>query len=302
MIPLKKKIICTGGACIDYKLKALHPVIAHTSNPVTTHISLGGVARNVARNLANLTDSIALQCVVGDDIDGQHLLSDAQIQQIDISSSLTLKNQPTARYFSFLDQEGELQIAGAAMEIVDHIPQHARQHWCRDWPLNAIIFLDTNLPHDLLNTIISWSASHNMVIGIDPVSAIKSKKLPYLLEGVFFIKPDHYEMQALTDQPITSINDYFIAGKQLLKRGVQNIVISLGKLGYIIVNENWQKHYPAVKVKSVLDVSGAGDAFTAGILYGIQSGLALTDACEIAAKIAALTIQSYATVNDTIML
>ena len=46
----------------------------------------------------------------------------------------------------------------------------------------------------------------------------------------------------------------------------------------------------------VIDVSGAGDAFIAGRLYGLQHDKDVLEACQIGAKAAAKTIQSINTV------
>ena len=65
-----KKIICIGGANIDFKLKSAYPLLLNTSNQVCSNHSFGGVARNVAHNLANISTNIHLQSVVGDDAYG----------------------------------------------------------------------------------------------------------------------------------------------------------------------------------------------------------------------------------------
>ena len=49
-------------------------------------------------------------------------------------------------------------------------------------------------------------------------------------------------------------------------------------------------------MEQVVDVSGAGDAFIAGILYGLQQDKEVIEACHIGAKAAAQTIQSISTV------
>lgn len=63
---------------------------------------------------------------------------------------------------------------------------------------------------------------------------------------------------------IHSISDCIKAGQLLLDKGVRNCIISLGKSGYVIVNEAIQKHFPAFLINPVVDVSGARDAFLAG--------------------------------------
>ena len=81
---MKKNIICIGGANVDFKLKSQKPLLLNTSNPVFSNNSFGGVARNVAHNLAKITSKIHLQCVVGDDSYGKILLE--QLQSLGVNT------------------------------------------------------------------------------------------------------------------------------------------------------------------------------------------------------------------------
>ena len=60
-----KIIYCIGGANIDYKFKTQSPLVFASSYSVKPYKTLGGVARNVADNLANFTHNIYFQSVVG---------------------------------------------------------------------------------------------------------------------------------------------------------------------------------------------------------------------------------------------
>lgn len=299
---MNKKIICIGGASIDYTLKTVHTLELSTSNPITSFATLGGVANNVAINLANLTDQVQLQCVIGDDNEGQYVLSNAQKKGITTTNTLILKNKMTSRYYAVLDQKGELHIALADMQIYDHIPLGEFTSSWEHWEKNSIIFADTNLSTEILQYLIPWCEQKQLQLCIDPVSVSKAKKLPLSLAGVFFIKPDRFEAAALTNIPIHSIRDCMKAGDILLKRGAQNVVISLGKSGYVIINETFQKHFPALHIDNILNVSGAGDAFVAGVLFELKRDATLQQACDTGRAAAALAIQSSHTMVDNMSL
>ena len=55
-----------------------------------------------------------------------------------------------------------------------------------------------------------------------------------------------------------------------------------------------------IEFSEVIDVSGAGDAFFSGILYGLQQNNTIEDACQIGAAAAAYTVQSPLTVANDI--
>lgn len=298
----KNPIYCIGGATIDCKLKPIHTLEFATSNPAHSVMTYGGVARNVAHTLANLTQQVHLQCVIGKDSEGQNMLSYMQEKGIHTNHSLQIPDQTTAHYYAILSETGELHLALAVMEIYEHIPFDLFTQCWENWLEGSLVFVDTNLPSQIIKQALHLCKVKKMRLCIDPVSTAKAKKLPDSLEGIYLIKPDQYELTALTRIEITSQRDAIKAGQILLDRGVQNIVISLGKVGYIIMNEFQHQHYPALNANPVKDVSGAGDAFIAGILFGLQQELILSTACQLGAAAAALTVQTYQTVFDKLSL
>ncbi|VEH27858.1 PfkB family carbohydrate kinase [Legionella sainthelensi] len=112
------KIICLGGITVDRKLTPTHQLQLGTSNPVAALSTFGGVAHNVAKNLALLTNNIQLCSVVGDDPEGIDIQKHLKSLGIAIKNILTIPQQKTAHYDVLLDHEGELYIALADMEIL----------------------------------------------------------------------------------------------------------------------------------------------------------------------------------------
>jgi pseudouridine kinase len=299
---MDKNLICVGGVTLDRKLKAYQSLHLKTSNPVTSHSTFGGVAYNVAKNLSQLTEDVHLYSVIGDDSEGQSIIDNLGHSNIAAKNILTLPNHSTARYDALLDKDGELYLALADMDIFEHVPLEEFTKSWDNWHENDIVFLDTNLPQQVIQYAIALCHRKNIKLCIDPVSIPKAKKIPKYLDHIFMLKPDRFEAEVLTDRPIHSLSDCFEAGKILLDKGVKQCVITLGKWGSVLVNEQIQQHIPAYSVTRIVDVSGAGDAFIAGILYALKYELSMGDACSIGAAMSSLTIQSSATVNEQITL
>ena len=295
-----KNIFCIGGANIDRKLKSSANLLPGTSNPVVSNTTFGGVARNVAENLARWTNRVHLQCVVGKDAAGQQLLAHMQKLGVNTDKCFVLENHATSHYYALLNSGGELHIALADMDIYDHIPiETFIQSW-NEWSNYTIIFIDTNLPAALIDYALHQAEAKQAKLIIDPVSVPKAKRLPHSLKNVFLIKPNQLEASILTGITIHSVNDCFKAGVALLNRGVENVVISLGNSGYVIVNDSQQEHIQTLQFNDVHDVNGAGDAFIAGILFGLQEDSSILHACELGAAAAAFTVQSHKTVAEEI--
>lgn len=295
----KNPIYCIGGANIDYKFKAKSTLHQGSSNSVRSHFSFGGVARNVAENLAHVTQPIYFQSVFGNDEKAKLMLKHLAEKKINSTACLTLLDYKTAHYYAILDDKNDLFIAVGEMEIYEHIPFSAFITPWDQWLDNSIIFIDTNLSSELIQHAIHLCQTKNIRLCIDPVSIEKSSKLPDDLSSVYLIKPNQDEASALTGMSTQTINECFLAGNTLINRGVQNCVISLGCEGYIIVNKNHHKHYPIEPVTSMIDSNGAGDAFIAGILWGLQQDLDLIASCQLGATAAANAVQSLDSVYST---
>lgn len=65
------------------------------------------------------------------------------------------------------------------------------------------------------------------------------------------------------------------------------VLVTQGKEGVIAWHEGTMKHYPATPVQCV-DTTGAGDAFVAGLLYGLAAGQELTSVIALAQRCGAL--------------
>lgn len=292
-----RKIYCVGGASIDKKLKILHDLTIATSNPVTSMTTHGGVARNIAENLAQWTNEVYFQSVIGRDAEGHALLQHLKQLNVNTEHCLSLEKRRTAHYYAILHPSGEMHNAFADMEIFNHIPvSDFISNWSQ-WEEGNILFLDTNLPEDILHHALHSYAS-TMLICIDPVSIAKSKKLPPDLSGIYLLKPNQQEAEILSGISIHTAADSIKAGLMLIEKGLQNCVISLGKNGYSIINSSLQKHVSAENISSLHDENGAGDAFMAGILFGIQQNKDLLQACEFGAKAAASALQSQHSVTS----
>ena len=175
---MTKKIFCIGGAAIDRKLKACTPLINCTSNLVTATTHFGGVARNVAENLVHWTSDIFLHTVVGEDEDGIEILSDIKQKGVDITHSVILKSARTANYYAVLDTNGDLHISLADMAIFDQTPFPRFTQGFNVFEEGSILFMDTNLTTDVIAMVVRIAYEKQLRLCIDPVSVVKSKKLP----------------------------------------------------------------------------------------------------------------------------
>lgn len=291
-----KTITCIGGANIDRKASAKANICYHSSNPVTMTESFGGVARNVAENLSKLDNKVSLLTVVGNDKEGQSILEDTKRKNIDVHLTEVIPEARTGTYTALLDLSGEMVISLADMDINHQLTATSIEKKWSHIASSQIIFVDTNIPEETLAYLIKRCAKDQLPLYVDPVSSIKSKKLPQDLTGVELILPNLEEAEELAGMKIEAPADYAIAASIIKGRGAKNVVITLGSDGIFFCSPNDSGHLPIYKINCI-DVTGAGDALAAGILSSMAHGHELRKACQYGLAAAAFTLNTKQSVS-----
>lgn len=301
----KPKVCVIGGINVDVKGHTLAEPVLYTSNPGQTVTTAGGVARNIAENLARLQVPTTLLSVVGQDSLGERVLAETRDAGVDITQVEKLSGN-TGTYTAILNQRGELLVALAAMEIIDLLTPSFLKRKEELILSSSIIVCDTNLPVDTLRYLIAITNDNGIPLVIEPVSSPKVEKLKNILQDknqkVFLATPNRAEAEVLAGISIESDADFPVVARQLHSLGIQNILLTLGERGALFSamkngSELTMQLIPASKV-NVKDVTGAGDAFVAGIIYGLMSSKSIEDCCLYGHAAASLTLISETTVNS----
>ncbi|GLB59940.1 carbohydrate kinase [Cytobacillus sp. NCCP-133] len=299
VLPMKKEVVCVGGANVDRKIQTTGQLQYETSNPAESSQSCGGVARNIAENLGRLGCDAGLMTVVGDDPEGDWLLEYTKAFA-DITPSQSLLGSTTGTYTAVLDHEGEMAVALADMTIYENVTRDFIEKKWGYLASSEMVILDTNYPPEVLRQIISRCYEENIPLCITPVSAPKIKNLPKNLGGVTWLIANKDEAEALTALDISSEGDFFKAAEKIMKKGVEKVVISRGDKGLIYFTKEGEAGVLLPPKVKIADVTGAGDSLVSGIIFAHLKGLGTEDACKIGMSCSMLALQSMETVNPNL--
>lgn len=245
-------IACFGSAHIDIKAFADAPVKLGASNPVHTSSSLGGVGRNISETLARLGCSVSLISRVGQDIRGEFVVSSIQDINIDTKFITRSDSCPTATYTALLEPNGEMVVALADMAIYDEVTPEVLAPILPKVSSCPIWIMDAGLPQETL-LFIARHKPANTQLWAAPISVPKCIKL---IPSLPFV-----------DVLILNLAEYEELQKYSANLSkITHIIMTAGEEGAYIVTQN-NKHFPAI-LSVVKDVTGAGDSFFAGVLYG----------------------------------
>ena len=297
VLPDSRPVLCLGAANLDRKMRTLASLQMGTSNPVRTQEVFGGVARNIAENLARLGLPTALLTALGDDAAGHALQSHAEEAGIDLRGSLHLAGTSSGTYTAVLDEHGEMLLAMANMQLYEELTPdflHSRQPQRAQ---AALTVCDLNLGHDSVAVLLADARSGAAPLVIVAVSQPKMAHLPQDLSGLHLLILNRGELETRVTRPLPTPADLQTACEQVRQQGARQVIVTCGADGVVFAGADGAGHLPAQEVK-VVDVTGAGDAFSAAVcwsLYHDSDDLAL--ACRRGQQLAALTIASSSTVS-----
>lgn len=129
------------------------------------------------------------------------------------------------------------------------------------------------LPSDIYIKIME-SMDKNVKVILDTRTEIlkKTSKLkPYL------VKPNHHELEEIFERKLETIEEIIEYGKKLKDEGPENVIVSLGGDGAILITGDKVYTSNVPKGKLVNSV-GAGDSLVGGFIAGLEEGLLITEA------------------------
>lgn len=287
-----------GGVNMDIGGQSYAPLIAGDSNPGRVQMSLGGVGRNIAHNMALLGLDVRLLTAFGDDLYAQRIAASCGELGIDISQALQVPGGSTSTYLYLNGPDGDMALAVSDMDICQKLtPQFLAS---RLTLLNnaQLIVADANLPAESLRFL---AESCMPPVFVDPVSTVKAEKLRPILGKIHTLKPNRIEAELLSGLAITDAGSLQRAAQVLLDTGLRRVFISLGSQGVFAADHQGSLLLPCRPAEPV-NATGAGDAFMAGIAWAYLEGTDLEGTALAGASAGAIAMEGAGTINPALCL
>lgn len=237
----------------------------------------GGCAGNIAYNLKLLQGDPLIMATIGKD--GGPYLERLERLQISQRCIRTIYESYTAQAFITTDansnqitafhpgamslshqnkvaEAGKVKIAIIAPDGKDGMQQHARD--CAELGIPFIFDPGQGLP------------------------MFSGAELIHMIELATYVAVNDYEAELLTER--TGLSPELIAER------VSALIITRGEQGAEIFTEGKRIEIPCVQADKVVDPTGCGDAFRAGLLYGLTNGLDWVTTGRLASLMGAIKI------------
>lgn len=288
--------VVAGGVNVDIGGRSFAPLVAADSNPGTVSISLGGVGRNIAHNLALLGTDVHLLSAYADDVNGERVAASCSELGIDLSHALRVLGGTTSTYLYLTDEKGEMALAVSDMEICKKITP---AYLAAQLPLlqNAqVVVADTNLPEESLQYL---ADNCTAPLFVDPVSTVKAKKLLPVLGKVHTLKPNRLEAELLSGVAIRTRADLDRAADVLMSKGLHRLFISLGSEGVYAAMGQQRLVLPNLP-GSMVNTTGCGDAFMAALVWAYLEGMDLEQTALAGLAAGSIAMESSQTINPAL--
>ncbi|NRR31758.1 winged helix-turn-helix transcriptional regulator [Oxalobacteraceae bacterium] len=316
VLPGQRPLLCIGAANLDRKLRTVAPLQMGTSNPANAEEVFGGVARNIAENLARLKLPTALLTVLGHDAAGRALQQHAEAAGIDTRGSMLLTDAISGTYTAVLDHAGELVVALADMAIYERIDPAFLASRLPQRAGAALTVADLNLPRESIAALLadaargitnnganngpSNGAGDGAPLVIVAVSQPKMARLPARLHGLRLLILNRGELEARAGRALPGRADLAAACRALQADGARDVIVTCGSEG-VYYTDGGELAWLAALDVDVVDVTGAGDAFAAAVCWSLyhsadQGKADLAQACRCGLRLSALTLACRSTV------
>ncbi|WP_410497151.1 carbohydrate kinase family protein [Cellulosilyticum sp. ST5] len=266
----------------------------YDSNPGKVKVSCGGVCRNIAENMSLVGTNTQFISILGDDEKGKDILRQAEKVGLDMSNTLIVHGGSTPTYMAILDENGEMVSAVVDTKLANEFSKEALSERASIIENAEYMFLGADNPPFIEHIVTTYEGKTKFVL--DPVSAAKAARIKHLLHYFHTVKPNRHEAEVLCGFEVKTYEDARKAGAYLRGLGVQNVFISLDVDG-VYYNDGKEEGIIKANALEVINVTGAGDAFVAGIGAGYMANKSTVEIVKYAIAMSNITIAHEETIN-----
>jgi ribokinase len=281
------KLVVIGSSNMDLVINLPKiPAIGETVLGGKSSMVFGGKGANQAVASIRSGGDVAFIAKVGKDLFGENMKNHFVNEGFSRDLILTDEMEPTGIAQIFVSEKGENSIAVASGANMTLLPKDIEPF--EDLLKNAkVLLLQLETPIETVKYIANIAHQNKVKLILNPAPAQQLDKS--LLNKVWLLTPNETEASLLTGIEVIDVASAEKAARELLKVGIENVIITLGENGSILCNKNGTEHFKAYKVKSV-DSTAAGDVYNGTLAVAITNGKSLIEAIQFAAAASAISV------------
>lgn len=290
----KPPVVVVGTIFVDLKCFPKYEINYKGRNPGRVQFYHGGVGRNVAETMALLGSDVRFSSSVQEGGLGHEVLGRLHDAGVDIDGvNVTPAPDAHGMWVAILHRDGDLACSISQSPNPAHAIEAWERHGKRLLADARIAVVELDLSDRLADLAIAEATAAGVPIVALPGNFEAIRRRPDFLSKVQTFVCNQVEAEELwgQDKPVSSVPAAREAVKAILERGMEQVVVTLGAQGSVALARGMTEpiFVPALQV-DVVDTTGAGDAFVAGLSHALAMGAPLKRAVEAATRVAAWTV------------
>ncbi|HID21512.1 MAG TPA: ribokinase, partial [Planctomycetaceae bacterium] len=251
-------------------------------------MAAGGKGANQAVAAARAGAAVTFVARVGRDIFGDQAIAGFEKDGIDVTHVTRDPVAPSGVALIFVAGTGENSIGVASGANARLSPQDVRnaEGAFASAGKSGVVLMQLETPLETVEAGAELAAEYELRVILNPAPARELSD--ELLRRVSILTPNETEAELLTGVAVDDEEAAARAGKRLLDRGVDTVILTLGARGALVVTRGDQQRVPAFPVEPV-DTTAAGDVFNGVLAVALAEGLDLPGAVRLASA-AALSV------------
>jgi pseudouridine kinase len=280
-------VVVIGAANVDIMITTAEEL--DQENPIQGKVktTLGGVGWNIALNLAKLDIPTKLVTVIGKDAYARELKKEANQNGID-TTHVVEEEGASDSFVSIMNEDEELL---AGIDSTTHIQELSIDLLKEKVSMinqAKLCIVDGNLSNDTLKFLTSDEIT--TALYLDPGAVDKAEKVKPLLNRFYALKPNKEEAERWSERDIHSAEDAEEVCDKFYRNGNKQIFLTLEDGDVVYRGKEGTKHVQTEKVDPEHTIGG-GDAFMAGLAYGLFNELDVEESIKHGIAASSLTIQ-----------
>ncbi|HSB02448.1 MAG TPA: ribokinase [Anaerolineales bacterium] len=281
-------ILVIGSMNADLVVRAARfPQPGETISGEDLRIIPGGKGANQAVAAARQGASVAMVGRVGNDGFGPALIANLRQNNVDASHVQMDPRSATGTAIIVLDANGQNSIVLSPGGNGRVSPADVEDVSFSD---HKLLLLQLEIPVETVLSATRRAKESGLRVLLNPAPA--RPLLEELITLPDFILPNETELSLLASQPVADLTSAEKAAKRLLERGAQNVIVTLGANGALIVSSKQVTHVDTYQV-AVVDTTAAGDAFIGGFASALLRNKSLEEAVRYGCACGALATTKF---------
>ena len=285
-------IVVIGDVFIDIKGYSTSPYIPYGRNAGTIVQIHGGVGRNVAEDIANVELEPTFISAVDNDSMGEDVIRKLNRHKVNTQYMKKVENG-MGTWLAVFDHEGD--VVASISKRPDHrwIEQILDEHGDEIFKDADSVAIEIDLDKELVKKTFAYAEKYNKkVYALVSNMSIAIERRDFIRRTECFVC-NQQEAGILFSEDYENLTAEELSGvlvERIRSAKIPKMVVTMGEQGAVYAEQNGEKGvYPALKV-DVIDTTGAGDSFFAGVCIGLTYGKTLREACGIGTRLSSTVI------------